>query len=307
MSTKILIAVIGPTAIGKTNLAIALAQYYKTEIISADSRQFYKEMRIGTAVPSSEELATIKHHFIQHKSIFDEYSVGDFEREVIKKLNNLFEDNNVAIVVGGSGLYVDAVVNGLDNFPQVAPEIREKLKVELETNGINSLQKKLEKLDGDYYQKVDLDNPHRIIRALEICIGTGQPYSSFLNQKKNTRNFKTFYIGLQAERDIIYERINKRVDAMIDEGLLKEAKALYPQKNLNALQTVGYKELFAFMDGKWSLDMAIIEIKKNTRRFAKRQLTWYRKNPSIFWVKFNAEQKQIINSFNTHLKNALNE
>ncbi|WP_350288288.1 tRNA (adenosine(37)-N6)-dimethylallyltransferase MiaA [uncultured Croceitalea sp.] len=307
MSTKILIAVIGPTAIGKTNLAIALAQYYKTEIISADSRQFYKEMRIGTAVPSSEELATIKHHFIQHKSIFDEYSVGDFEREVIKKLNNLFEDSNVAIVVGGSGLYVDAVVNGLDDFPQVAPEIREKLKVELETNGIKSLQKKLEKLDGDYYQKVDLDNPHRIIRALEICISTGKPYSSFLNQKKNTRNFKTFYIGLQAEREIIYDRINKRVDAMIDEGLLKEAKALYPQKNLNALQTVGYKELFAFMDGKWSLDMAIIEIKKNTRRFAKRQLTWYRKNTNIFWVKFNAEQKQIINSFNTHLKNALNE
>lgn len=307
MKTKILIAVIGPTAIGKTNLAIALAKYYKTEILSADSRQFYKEMRIGTAVPSSEELATIKHYFIQHKSIFDEYSVGDFEKEAIKKLNNLFEDNDIAIIVGGSGLYVDAIVNGLDDFPQVALEVREKLKIELETQGIKSLQNKLEKLDGHYYRKVDLDNPHRIIRALEICIGTGKSYSSFLNQKKNTRNFKTFYIGLQAERKIIYDRINKRVDIMMDEGLLKEAKVLYPQKDLNALQTVGYKELFTFMDGKWSLDMAIAEIKKNTRRFAKRQLTWYRKNTSIFWVEFNAEQKQIINSFNSHLKKALNE
>lgn len=307
MKTKILIAVIGPTAIGKTNLAITLAQHYKTEILSADSRQFYKEMRIGTAVPSAEELATAKHHFIQHKSIFDDYSVGDFEKEAIKKLNNLFEDNDVVIVVGGSGLYVDAIVNGLDDFPQVPPEVREKLKIELETQGIKSLQNKLKKLDGHYYRKVDLDNPHRIIRALEICIGTGKPYSSFLNQKKNTRNFKTFYIGLQAEREIIYDRINKRVDIMMDEGLLKEVEALYPQKDLNALQTVGYKELFTFMDGNWSLDMAIAEIKKNTRRFAKRQLTWYRKNTSIFWVKFNAEQKQIINSFNSHLKKAVNE
>lgn len=306
MNAKVLIAVVGPTAIGKTKLAIALAQHYKTEVLSADSRQFYKEMCIGTAVPSSTELGAVKHHFIQHKSVFDDYSVGDFEKEAIKKLNKLFKNNDIAIVVGGSGLYVDAIVNGLDDFPQVAPEIRENLKIELENKGIKSLQETLKKLDFEYYQKVDNENPHRIIRALEICIGTGKPYSSFLNKKKNARNFKTLYIGLQAEREIIYDRINKRVDLMMDEGLLKEAKTLYPHKTLNALQTVGYKELFAFMAGEWSLDIAIEEIKKNTRRFAKRQLTWYRKNPTIFWIAFNTEQKHIIASFNTHLKKVLN-
>lgn len=306
MSTKVLICVVGPTAIGKTKLAITLAQHCKTEILSADSRQFYKEMRIGTAVPSSKDLAAIKHHFIQHKSIFDAYSVGDFEKQAIKKLNKLFEENDVVILVGGSGLYVDAIVNGLDDFPKIAPKIREKLKIELKTKGIKSLQETLKQLDFEYYQKVDLENPHRIIRALELCIGTGKPYSSFLNQKKNARNFKTLYIGLQADREIIYDRINKRVDLMMDNGLLIEAEALYPHKTLNALQTVGYKEIFAFIEGKWPLETAIEEIKKNTRRFAKRQLTWYRKNTSIFWIVFNTEKKQIIDSFNTHLEKIRN-
>ena len=306
MSAKLLITVVGPTAIGKTKLAIALAQHYKTEILSADSRQFYKEMTIGTAVPSTEELKAIEHHFIQHKSIFESYSVGDFEKEAISKLNQLFKNNDVAVMVGGSGLYVDAVVNGLDDFPKIAEEIREKLNVALKAKGIKSLQKTLKELDIEYYKKADIENPHRIIRALEICIGTGKPYSSFLNQKKKLRNFKTIYIGLQAERELIYERINKRVDLMIKEGLLQEAEQLYSHRDLNALQTVGYKELFDFIDNKWTLDIAIEEIKKNTRRFAKRQLTWYRKNINIFWVDFDAEQSQILDSFDKHLKSVLN-
>lgn len=306
MNAKLLIAVVGPTAIGKTKLAIAVAQHYKTEILSADSRQFYKEMKIGTAVPSKEELKAIKHHFIQHKSIFKAYSVGDFEKEAISKLNQLFKNNDVVVMVGGSGLYVDAVVNGLDDFPKIAPEIRKKLNVELKAKGIKSLQKTLKELDVEYYKKADIENPHRIIRALEICIGTGKPYSSFLNQKKKLRNFKTIYIGLRAERELIYERINKRVDLMIKEGLLQEAEQLYSHRDLNALQTVGYKELFDFIDNKLPLDIAIEEIKKNTRRFAKRQLTWYRKNANIFWVDFDAEQSQILDSFDKHLKSVLN-
>ena len=307
MNAKLVIAVVGPTAIGKTKLAIALAQHYKTEILSADSRQFYKEMQIGTAVPSTEELEAVKHHFIQHKSIFETYSVGDFEKEAISKLNELFKNNDVAVIVGGSGLYVDAVANGLDDFPKVAPEIREKLKMELKTKGIISLQKRLKELDAEYYKKVALENPHRIIRALEICLGTGKPYSSFLNQKKKFRNFKTVYIGLQAEREIIYNRINQRVELMMNEGLLQEAQQLYAHRNLNALQTVGYKELFNFIDHKWPLDTAIEEIKKNTRRFAKRQLTWYRKNATIFWVDFDLEQKKVIDSFDKYLETVLNE
>ena len=307
MNAKLVIAVVGPTAIGKTKLAIALAQHYKTEILSADSRQFYKEMQIGTAVPSTEELEAVKHHFIQHKSIFETYSVGDFEKEAISKLNELFKNNDVAVIVGGSGLYVDAVANGLDDFPKVAPEIREKLKMELKTKGIISLQKRLKELDAEYYKKVALENPHRIIRALEICLGTGKPYSYFLNQKKKFRNFKTVYIGLQAEREIIYNRINQRVELMMNEGLLQEAQQLYAHRNLNALQTVGYKELFDFIDHKWPLDTAIEEIKKNTRRFAKRQLTWYRKNATIFWVDFDLEQKKVIDSFDKYLETVLNE
>jgi tRNA dimethylallyltransferase len=307
MSAKLLIAVVGPTAIGKTKLAIALAQHYKTEILSADSRQFYKEMQIGTAVPSTEELKAIKHHFIQHKSIFEAYSVGDFEKEAVNKLNQLFKNNDVAVMVGGSGLYVDAVVNGLDDFPKVAPEIRKKLNIELKTKGIKSLQERLKELDIDYYKKADIENPHRIIRALEICIGTGKPYSAFLNKKKKIRNFKTVYIGLQAEREQIYNRINQRVDLMMNKGLLREAKLLYPHSGLNALQTVGYKELFSFIDNKWSIDTAIEEIKKNTRRFAKRQLTWYRKNAAIFWVNFDLEHKEVLDSFEKHLESVLNE
>lgn len=301
METKrpLLVSVVGPTAIGKTSMAIELAKGLNTEILSADSRQFYKEMTIGTAVPSKEELQAVKHHFIQNRSIFDDYSVGDFERDAIAFLEDKFFPNDEAsfnsfVMVGGSGLYVDAVVKGLDNFPDVDPEIREKLNKALENHGITYLQEELKKLDPEYFSKVDQQNPHRLIRALEICYGTGKPYSSFLNRDSKKRNFKNIIIGLDAERHIIYDRINRRVDIMIENGLLKEAKELYPHKDVNALQTVGYRELFDYLEGKFSKEEAIEEIKKNTRRFAKRQLTWYRKNPDIHWFDYTTNPEEIL-------------
>ncbi|MEX0361818.1 MAG: tRNA (adenosine(37)-N6)-dimethylallyltransferase MiaA [Allomuricauda sp.] len=302
MNSKTLIAVVGPTAIGKTALGIHLAQHFNTEILSADSRQFFKEMRIGTAVPSKAELNTIPHHFIQHKSINEPYSVGDFERDALTKLEELFQSKDVAVMVGGSGLYVDAVVQGLDEFPKVDPSIRDFLNKKLETEGLEALQFELKSKDVKYYQMVDLDNPHRLIRALEVCIASGKPYSSFLKQKKDIRPFQTLYMGIQADRDVIYNRINERVDIMMEHGLLEEAKTLYPHKHLNALQTVGYRELFEYFDGEVDLDFAISEIKKNTRRFAKRQLTWLRKNENILWVDFDTDIKEISKKINIELK-----
>lgn len=291
---KTLISVIGPTAIGKTKMAIGLANHYNTSIISADSRQFFKEMRIGTAVPNSQELKAVQHHFIQHKSIFENYSVGDFEKDALSLLHKLFKENDFVIMVGGSGLYVDAITKGLDYFPNVDPSVREKLNNDLESNGISKLQEKLKELDSLSYSKIDVANPHRLIRALEICIGTGKPYSSFLNKKKNKRPFATVTVGIHAEREFIYDRINKRVDIMLREGFLEEAKTLYPHKELNALQTVGYKELFNYFLGEWEVDFAISEIKKNTRRFAKRQLTWFRKNKSIIWIEHDENFDEIV-------------
>lgn len=299
---KTLISVVGPTAIGKTKLAIGLAKYYQTEIISADSRQFFKEMHIGTAVPSAEELAAAPHHFIQHKSILDPYSVGDFERDAIQLLEQLFQKYEIVILVGGSGLYVDAVTKGLDTFPDVSPEIRKCLNSQLEIEGISALQNQLQQLDPLYFRKVDIQNPHRLIRALEIAIGTGKPYSSFLQKENNKRSFNVLTVGITAERDIIYERINQRVDLMLKEGLMEEVKSLIPNQHLNALQTVGYKELFQYLEGKWSLDFAIAEIKKNTRRFAKRQLTWFRKNESSIWVDFNSEVPKSIHTIEKSIK-----
>ena len=301
MALKYLISVVGPTAIGKTSLAIALAKHYKTEIVSADSRQFFEELRIGTAVPSKEELATVKHHFIQHKSIFKSYSVGHFEKEVIAQLSNLFNKHDCVIMVGGSGLYVDAVTKGLDEFPVVDPAIREELNKKLKESGIVELQTQLKLLDEIQYAKIDIENPHRLIRALEICIGSGQPYSSFLNKRKIKRPFKTITIGLKADRQVIYDRINQRVDLMIEAGLLEEARKLHPHRTLNALQTVGYKELFNYFDGEWDLDFAISEIKKNTRRFAKRQLTWYRKNEKIIWFDYNEDNVNIFKSIDNEI------
>lgn len=295
MKNKYLISIVGPTAIGKTALSIKLANYYNTEIISADSRQFFKEMSIGTAAPTKAELSEAKHHFIHHKSVTEQYNVGSFEKDAITLLDTLFQKHDVVIMVGGSGLYVDAVTNGLDNFPKINSSIREILNNELSTKGLKHLQEKLKTLDKLSYETIAIDNPHRVIRALEICIGTGQPYSSFLNKEKSLRNFKTISIGLTAERETIYKRINERVDKMIEDGLLDEAKSLVKFKNLNSLNTVGYKEIFKYLDGEFDLDFAISEIKKNTRRFAKRQITWFKKNKETEWFDYKSDHKEVIN------------
>jgi len=296
--TKTLINIVGPTGIGKTALSIKLANHYNTEIISSDSRQFFKEMTIGTAVPDIEELQAAKHHFIQHISIKNNYNVGKYEKDAIAKLDTLFKKHDFLIMVGGSGLYSNAVINGLDDFPEVDSKIRDNLNEELNTKGIDTLQNKLKLLDPKSYNTIAIDNPQRLIRALEICIGSGKPYSSFLAKEKKPRSFKTIEIGLKADRDIIYNRINKRVDIMMENGLLDEVKSLLPHKNLNALNTVGYKELFNYLENEWTLEFAISEIKKNTRRFAKRQLTWYRKNESIKWFDYLSDPKDIITYLN---------
>ncbi|KAB8153670.1 tRNA (adenosine(37)-N6)-dimethylallyltransferase MiaA [Kordia sp. TARA_039_SRF] len=296
-----LISIVGATAIGKTALSIQLAQHFKTEIISCDSRQFFKEMAIGTAVPSEEELKAATHHFIQHKSIFEEYNVGQFEKDAIAKLDELFKKHKIVIMVGGSGLYVDAVVKGLDDFPKVNAKIRENLNQQLKDKGIASLQKMLQQLDPVYYKRVALENPHRLIRALEICIGSGKPYSSFLKDTTATRNFTTIKVGLTAEREIMYNRINQRVDLMMEAGLLEEAKTLYPHKSLNALQTVGYRELFEYFDGNFTLEFAVSEIKKNTRRFAKRQGTWFRRDKNTLWFDYEEDIQKIIEEIENRL------
>ena len=297
---------VGPTAIGKTKLAIHLAKQYNTEIISADSRQFFKEMNIGTAVPSLEEQAQAKHHFIQHKSITKTYTVGDFEREAIQKLSELFKIHDVVVMVGGSGLYVNAVTDGLNTFPTIDPSIREELNNELSESGIKPLQHKLKQLDPEYFNKVDIYNPQRVIRALEVAIGSGKPYSSFINKPKAERDFKLLSVGLRAERALIYERINARVDVMVETGLLEEAKSLLSFRDYNALQTVGYKELFKYFDGEWTLDFAISEIKKNTRRFAKRQLTWFLRNKDTFWSDYDYETKTLLDKIDVEIENLKN-
>ena len=293
-SKKTLITIVGPTAIGKTSLSILIASYFNTEIISCDSRQFYKEMTIGTAVPEKEELAAVPHHFIQNRSIFEDYNVGAFERDALNVLDTLFEKYNTVVMVGGSGLYVKAVLEGLDDFPKIDPSIRLELKHVLETEGIIPLQDQLKKLDVTTYNTIDVENPQRVIRALEICIGSNLPYSSYTGKLKKKRKFNSIVIGLNGEREKIYERINRRVDLMVEKGLLDEAKKLYPNKELNALQTVGYKELFSFFEEKVTKDEAIQEIKKNTRRFAKRQLTWFKKDPNIYWFDFETDTTKIL-------------
>ncbi|SHN06883.1 tRNA (adenosine(37)-N6)-dimethylallyltransferase MiaA [Polaribacter sp. KT 15] len=292
-----LITIVGPTAIGKTALSIKLAKAYNASIISCDSRQFYKEMTIGTAVPEPKELAAAKHYFIQDRSIFDTYNVGEFERDALQTLDNLFQENPIQIMVGGSGLYVDAVLKGLDYFPEVDANIRKKLTQQLESEGIEVLQQQLKELDIATYNTIEIENPHRIMRALEICIGTGTPYSTFKNKPKKTRNFNSIKVGLNAERELIYNRINLRVDLMIKNGLIEEAEKLFQFKHLNALQTVGYRELFNYFEGNFTKDFAISEIKKNTRRFAKRQLTWFKKDTDTLWFDYltdiNSIQKEI--------------
>jgi len=291
---KRLITIVGPTAIGKTALSIQLAKHYNTEIISCDSRQFFREMTVGTAVPNEDELNEVKHHFIQSRSIHDAYNVGQFERDALVKLEELFKTHDTVIMVGGSGLYVNAVIEGLDYFPKVAPEIREELNNTLANDGIHSLQEQLKELDLETYETIAIENPHRLIRALEICIGSGETYSGFKNKPKKPRNFTSIKIGLTADRQLIYDRINQRVTLMMDAGLLEEAKNLYPFKDLNSLQTVGYRELFSFFDGEVSKEKAIQEIQKNTRRFAKRQLTWFRKDLAILWFDYKTQLSEVI-------------
>lgn len=299
--TNTLITIVGATAIGKTALSIKLAQHFNCDIISCDSRQFYKEMTIGTAVPDADELAAAPHHFIQNRSIFEDYSVGQFEKDALKTLNTLFTKNPIQIMVGGSGLYVDAVLKGLDYFPDVHSKIRVDLSSELEHKGIEYLQHQLKELDIETYNSIAIDNPHRLIRALEVCIGTGKTYSSFKNKPKTPRNFNSLKIGLKADRDILYERINKRVDIMVTNGLIDEAKNLHKHKHLNALQTVGYKELFEYFEGSISKETAIDEIKKNSRRFAKRQGTWFRKDTNISWFDFKEDINHIIKTLENKL------
>lgn len=298
---KHLITVIGPTAIGKTALAISLAKHFQTEIISSDSRQFYREMTIGTAVPSLEEQQGIPHHFIQHISIQTPYSVGKFEQEALEQLAALFRKYEQLILVGGSALYTEAILKGLDQFPEIRAGIREQLNRKLEKDGITALQDRLRSLDPKYYKQVDLNNPHRLIRALEVSVSSGEPYSNFLNRPKNPRPFIPILVGLKAERAVLYERINARVDLMMEKGLLKEAEELYPFKDNNALQTVGYQELFIYLEGKSSLDEAVAEIKKNTRRFAKRQLTWYRKMENILWFDYQTTHAEIAAQVSTKI------
>ncbi|NRA91409.1 MAG: tRNA (adenosine(37)-N6)-dimethylallyltransferase MiaA [Psychroserpens sp.] len=298
---KTLISIVGPTAIGKTALSIKLAQHFKTEIISADSRQFYKEMKIGTAAPTSSELAQAKHHFIHHKSVQDKYTVGDFEKDAVKLLDKLFEKHDVVIMVGGSGLYINAVTKGLDDFPNVDPKIREGLNIILENEGLGPLQEQLKELDPDAYTSIAIDNPHRVIRALEVSIGSKQPYSSFLTSTHKKRNFRTITLGLTAERAVIYDRINRRVDLMIEQGLLDEVKHLAAYQDLNALNTVGYKELFNVLNGTWDFEFAISEIKKNSRRYAKRQMTWFKKNEDIIWIPFDLPFEKMISELEKKL------
>lgn len=303
MSPKSLIVVTGPTAIGKTDLAIKIALNYGTEIVSADSRQFYKEMSIGTAKPTKAETALAPHHFVDSISIQETYSAGKFETEALATINKILESHPVAVMVGGSGLFIKAVTEGFDLFPETDQTVRADLNKIYVTEGIKPLQSQLQTLDPTYAAQVDLENPQRIIRALEVSLTTGRPYSSFRDTGiSKSRPFESIKIGLNIDRPQLYERINKRVDIMMEHGLLQEVEQLLPYRNLNALNTVGYSELFDYLDGKSSLDEAVERIKLNTRRFAKRQLTWFRKDPEIVWF----DPKDYLSIFNfveSRLKN----
>jgi tRNA dimethylallyltransferase len=283
-SIKNLIVIVGPTASGKTALAIDLAKRFKTEVISADSRQFYREMAIGTAKPTPEELSQAKHHFVDSHSVNDYFSVGEFERQGLELLERLFETHDTVIMVGGSGLYIKAICEGFDQLPSSSPEIRQKFNAAFEARGITYLQEQLKQADPAYYSEVDLNNPQRLIRALEVCESTGVPFSSFRKSQSSSRPFNCIKIGIDLPREVIYERINQRVDDMVSQGLIEEVHSLIPYRHLNALNTVGYSELFDYFDGKTNLETAIALIKQNTRRFAKRQMTWFRKDKSIHWI-----------------------
>ena len=296
---KKLISIIGTTGIGKTKLAIEIAHHFSTEIISCDSRQFFKEMKIGTATPSMEELAQVPHHFIGNLSIQDYYSIGQFERDAMEKLEELFQKHEIVVMFGGSMMYEKAVLEGLHDLPEANEENQTRLQNILDGEGIEKLQDVLKDLDINYYNKVDKDNPRRLFRAIDIIWQTGKTYTENIADQMNQRNFEVIRIGIQAPREIIYDRINQRVDLMIEKGLVKEAESLIPYRNNLALRTVGYSELFHYFDGTWTLDFAIEEIKKNSRRFAKRQLTWYRKEENINWVNFEKSVEESLSLLNT--------
>jgi len=291
---KHLITIIGPTAIGKTTLAIKIANYFKTEIVSADSRQFYKEMNIGTAKPSTSELNSIKHHLINNKSVNDDYNIYDYEKDALKSIESIFNKNDIAILVGGSGLYINTVLYGLDEMPGISTEVRNSLYLDLELKGIKKLQEKLKLLDPSSYRSIDINNPRRLIRALEVSISTGKSYSSFLKKKKKKRDFNIIVLGMNQERLDLYKKINTRVDNMVESGLINEVKKLYTLKGLNTLNTIGYSEIFNYIEDKYSLDECINEIKKNTRRYAKRQLTWFKSIDSVEWITPNYTFEKVI-------------
>lgn len=289
MSNKKLIVLIGPTAVGKTALSIELANFLNTEIVSADSRQFYKELNIGVATPSALELSLAKHNLIGHISIHQKYNISDFEQDALKELERIFQESDYAVLTGGSGLYVNALCYGVDNMPDVNPEIREELNEIFATQGIAPLQEELMKKDPEYWEIVDKQNHIRLIRALEVCRQTGKTFTSFRSGEKKKRDFEIIKIGLERSRENLLERIYKRVDLMLEEGLENEAKTVYPYRELQALQTVGYKELFEYFDGKVDFNTAVENIKINTRQYAKRQMTWFKKDKSTLWL--NAENK----------------
>lgn len=294
---KILFVILGPTGIGKTELSIHIAKMLDTFIISSDSRQIYKELKIGTAAPSAENLKEIKHFMIAEKSIFDYYSAGKYEIEVLQILENIFQTKDYALLAGGSGMYIDAVCNGIDDLPEVDSQIRKNLCKKYDSEGIESIRFDLKRLDPEFYAEVDLQNSKRILKALEVCIQTGKKYSSFRKNSKKSRNFSIIKIGINTEREILYQKIDARVDKMFEEGLIDEAKEFIAHKNLNSLNTVGYKELFPYFEEEYDLDEAKRLIKRNSRHYAKRQLTWFSRDKEINW--FNVDEKnKIINFIN---------
>jgi tRNA dimethylallyltransferase len=298
---KTLIIILGPTASGKTELAIKVAKWLATEIISADSRQFYNELTIGTAKPSLQQLAEVKHHFIGHISITDNYNISRFEQDANRLLEELFLSHETVVMTGGSGLYIDAVCHGIDDQPEHDPAVRDFLAAEYKAKGIDFLRNELLRLDPVYHREVDLSNPNRLMRALEVCMMTGKPYSSYRLGKRKQRNFRIVKIGIDISREELVKRINLRVDDMISRGLEEEARANYSFRHLNALNTVGYKEMFEFIDGNCSMEEAVEKIRINTRRYAKRQMTWFRKDPEIIWIKPENEkelQELFRNDFN---------
>ena len=300
-SDKTLIVITGPTAVGKTQLCLDIARHFDIPIINADSRQIYKELSIGTAKPSAEEQQTVKHYFVGTLSLQDYYSASLFESQVMDLLDTLFKTSDYALMAGGSMMYIDAVCDGIDDIPTIDDDTRATMKQRLAEEGLPKLCEELQRLDPEYYEIVDRQNPKRVVHALEICTMTGRTYTSFRMKEKRSlesgacrsvRPFKIVKIGLNREREELYNRINARVDEMMQKGLLKEAEALYPMRELNALNTVGYKEIFEYINGRWSLDEAIERIKGNTRRYARKQLTWYKKDPQISW--FHPDQKKEI-------------